>query len=143
MNMLLRNLFYAFGIIVILFLATSNPDTVQFKDLALAIQAPNFASITGILAVFLCGLELLFSGFGTTNAPVAALPVRPDRDMRDFWTVRAVQLAQDLDHWTPEQRATAEMPEIERTAGAWFGFSAEKTKATIVAIMRLRAKANR
>lgn len=62
MMTLLRNFFYAVGLVLIAFLYTSNPDDLQLRDLARLVQSNTAQQLTFLLTLIITGLQFM-SGF--------------------------------------------------------------------------------
>lgn len=160
MNTIFGNFFSAVGLYILWFLASSNPDTVQLKDLVLLLQAPGFAGKLATLTAILVVLDFCIFSYRpisasekfativhrehardhdtTQSARPAPVPADCGTANSDYLARLANRLAHDLDHWTPETLATAEMPEIEVAAGSWLAMYNEDSKAGIVAAMRAK-----
>jgi hypothetical protein len=67
MRTLLRNFFYAAGLVLIACLYTSNPDDLQLRDLARLVQSNTVQQLTFLLTLVLTALEFMF-GFTYTRA---------------------------------------------------------------------------
>lgn len=73
MRTLLRNFFYAVGLVLIAFLYTSNPDEIQLRDLVLLVQSNTAQQITFLLTLVLTGLEFMFGFTYTSARPAVAV----------------------------------------------------------------------
>lgn len=60
MRTLLRNFFYAVGLVLIAFLYTSNPDDIQLRDLARLVQSNTVQQLTFLLTLVITALEFMF-----------------------------------------------------------------------------------
>lgn len=67
MMTLLRNFFYAVGLVLIAFLYTSNPDDLQLRDLARLVQSNTAQQLTFLLTLIITGLQFMF-GFTYSRA---------------------------------------------------------------------------
>lgn len=67
MRTLLRNFFYAVGLVLITFLYLSNPDDIQLRDLARLVQSNRAQELTFILTIILSGVDVIF-GFSYNSA---------------------------------------------------------------------------
>lgn len=76
MNYILRTFFYSFGLTLLLCAWGLNPETAQFKDLLAVLHWPNFWNIVIIVAMFLVGTDMVFTGKWATAVDVAFSTVK-------------------------------------------------------------------
>lgn len=73
MRTLLRNFFYAVGLVLIGFLYMSNPDEIQLRDLARLVQTNTVQQLTFLLTLVLTALEFMFGFTYTSARPAVAV----------------------------------------------------------------------
>ncbi len=75
MRTLLRNFFYAVGLVLIAFLYTSNPDEIQLRDIALLVQSNMAQQLTFLLTLVIAALEFMFGFSYTRSLPAVGVAV--------------------------------------------------------------------
>lgn len=75
MRTLLRNFFYAVGLVLIAFLYTSNPDDIQLRDFALLVQSNMAQQLTFLLTLVITALEFMFGFSYTRSLPAVGVAV--------------------------------------------------------------------
>lgn len=75
MRTLLRNFFYAAGLVLIAFLYTSNPDEIQLRDFALLVQSNTAQQLTFLLTLVITALEFMFGFSYTRTLPAVGVAV--------------------------------------------------------------------
>jgi len=75
MRTLLRNFFYAVGLVLIAFLYTSNPDEIQLRDFALLVQSNTAQQLTFLLTLVITALEFMFGFSYTRSFPAVGVAV--------------------------------------------------------------------